>query len=159
MKKSNLTVEQEKQIWYMYNWCIAIEEYYEKLIPEDYTYDWRSDFGEPKMTKSELKDWQMAYDETFEETQNLSPDQYKKLDLILKEKFGQGLFEADKKHIKRINKIVEKNKITNEEHYYLLREYYERIWDMPEQKETAEKINDMIFAFEEKNKPATISCE
>lgn len=56
------------------------------------------------------------------------------------------------KQLKRINRIVETGKISNEEQYYLLREYLERIWDVTEKKSMAQKIEDVLFAYEQKNK-------
>ncbi len=151
MKKNKLTKEQTKKIWFLYEWNMVITEYIEYLESE-FDIDWREDFEEPRMTKSDLKGWQMAYNDSFEMVQGLLPDQYKTLDKILKDKFGEGLFEADKKHVKRINKIVEKGKIKTEVQYYLLREYFERIWDMIEYKNTAGKIEKMLYVFENKIK-------
>ncbi len=142
-----LTEKQQQKILFLYEWNMTIMEYYDFLQPE-LDYDWRDDFEEPKMTKSDLESWQMAYNDSLEMIQDLDPKQYKKLDEILRKKFGHGLFEADQKHIKRVTKIVEKGKISNKEQYYLLREYFERIWDMPEYKETAKKIEDIMFTFE-----------
>ncbi len=128
---------------------MTITEYIEYLSPAP-DHNWRDDFEKPIMTKNDLKGWQEAYNDSLEIVQDLLPEQYKTLDKILKDKFGEGLFEADKKHVKKINKIVEKGKIKTEVQYYLLREYFERIWDMIEYKNTAGKIEKMLYVFENK---------
>ena len=145
MKKTKLTEEQCAKIWFFYNWNMTVMEYFNSLEPEGY--DWRADFEEPKMTKTDLSSWQMAYNDTLEMVRDLPPSDYKQLDKILKEKLGKGLYEADTKNVKRIEKIVEKGKIRTEEQYYLLREYVERIWGMDGYKEMAVKIEAMLLAF------------
>ena len=90
----------------------------------------------------------MAYNDTLEMIRDLSSAQYNELDLILRNKFGHGLLEADKKHTERIQKFIEKGKITTEEQYYLLREYLERVWDIAEQKENVLQIEQMLELFE-----------
>lgn len=132
---------------YLANWSIEIFKFFHSIQPYKNLSKWIDNLLQG-VKESDIKGLRMAYNDMNEGVQDLLPDQYKKLDQILKEKFGHGLFEADKKHVKRVTKIVEKGKIKGEEQYYLLREYFERIWDMPEHKETAQKIEDMLFAFE-----------
>ncbi len=147
MVKNKLTKEETIELLFKDKWCKIILDYIYSIEPVE-GYNWQDDWDEIKMTKSDLKGLRMAYNDIFEMIQDLDPKQYKKLDEILRKKFGHGLFEADQKHIKRVTKIVEKGKISNKEQYYLLREYFERIWDMPEYKETAKKIEDILFTFE-----------
>ena len=80
---------------------------------------------------------------------DLPPDKYKELDKLLKDKFGHGLFDADKKYLKRIDKIIEKGKISNEEQYYMLKEYLERIWGEEGQKERTKRIDEMLKGYED----------
>ncbi len=138
------------ELEYLTNWCIEIMKFENTIEPDDDMDVWINDLLKAKK-KGDLRGLREEYNDNFEMAQDLSTAQYKSLDKILRNKFGHGLYEADKKYIKRINKIVEKGKISNEEQYYLLREYFERIWDMQEHKQTAQKIEKMLFAFENKD--------
>ncbi len=148
MKKTILTIEELDKFNYYNNWCDIVMEFWECVYPSPKKTSWKDDKPPIKQNKKWLNGLRMAYNDSLEMIQDLDPKQYKKLDEILRKKFGHGLFEADQKHIKRVTKIVEKGKISNKEQYYLLREYFERIWDMPEYKETANKIEDILFTFE-----------
>ncbi len=148
MKKTTLTINELQEFNYKENWCLETAKYLDKVSPIAKNISWFANWPKMSFTKKWLNGLRMAYNDSLEMVQDLDPNQYKKLDEILRKKFGHGLFEADQKHIKRVTKIVEKGKISNKEQYYLLREYFERIWDMPEYKETAKKIEDILFTFE-----------
>ena len=152
MKKTTLTANELLEFQNLENWCVEIIKYFDNLNPIDRSNSLFDHWPKMSFNRSWLKGLRMAYNDTLEMVQDLTSVQYKELDQILKKKFKKGLFDADKKHIKRINKIVEKGKINSEEQYYLLREYFERIWDMPEHKLISEKINRMIDVFESKVK-------
>ncbi len=136
---------------YLADWCVEILKFIDTLQPHPNLSLWIDDMYRG-VKKIDVVGLRMTFNDMNESTQDLTYDQYKTLDKILKDKFGEGLFEADKKHVKRINKIVEKGKIKTEVQYYLLREYFERIWDMIEYKNTAGKIEKMLYVFENKIK-------
>ncbi len=147
MKKKIISQEQLIEINFLADWCIEIYRFENNIEPDSDIEECINRLTKTK-NKKNLRGLKEEYNETIEMIQFFSASQYKSLDKILRNKFGHGLYEADKKYIKRINKIVEKGKISNEEQYYLLREYFERIWDMQEHKQTAQKIEKMLFAFE-----------
>ena len=148
MKKSTLSAEELEQFDYLENWYIAVMEFWEQLYPAPSGFSWLDDHPEVKKNKTYLRGLMEAYNDTLEMVRDLPAPKYIELDKILKAKFGSGLFEADKKYVKKVNTIIEKGKITNETQYYMLREYFERIWDMEEHKERAEKLEDMLYSFD-----------
>ncbi len=137
----------KKDAEYLANWSIELFRFFHTIEPYSNLEKWINNLLQA-VKENDVTGLLMAYNDMNEGAYDLDPKQYKKLDEILRKKFGHGLFEADQKHIKRVTKIVEKGKISNKEQYYLLREYFERIWDMPEYKETAKKIEDILFTFE-----------
>ncbi len=149
MKKTIISPEQLTEINFLADWCIEIYRFENTIEPDSDIEEWINKLTKAKK-KKKLRGLKEEYNETLEMVQYFSAAQYKNLDKILRDKFGHSLFEADKKYVKRINKIVEKGKISKEEQYYLMREYFERIWNMPEHKQTVQKIEKMLFAFENK---------
>ncbi len=152
MKHNNkIFLTTKKEAEYLAKRCIEFLRFFDTIEKDKFLFEWIDNFMEA-IEEEDIAGLRTEYADFIEQAQDLLPEQYKTLDKILKDKFGEGLFEADKKHVKRINKIVEKGKIKTEVQYYLLREYFERIWDMIEYKNTAGKIEKMLYVFENKIK-------
>ncbi len=140
---------QIKQLNYYLEWCVTIanfmskktgsneiKEYWEKIKINQK----QQDITEMKAAFNDMTSWALYLE---------SKDRLE-LNKILRKKFNHDLLDIDKRLQKKIQSFIKKGKISNKEQYYLLREYFERIWDMPEYKETAKKIEDILFTFENK---------
>ncbi len=147
---SNLSTKEIETFKFLEDWLHTVMEFWEKLYPPSDGILWKDDLLPIKTNKKWLNGLKQTYNDTIEMIRDLSPVQYKELDLILRTKFGHGLHEADKKQAERIQKLIDKGKITTEVQYYLLREYLERAWDIAEQKENMNKIEQMMELFEHK---------
>lgn len=91
----------------------------------------------------------MAYNDLVESTQGYSPQQLRQLDLLLHEQAGTSLDVLLEKRNARIRKIRERGRISSDEQYYLVREYFELIWDDASRWEESRALQALMSAYED----------
>ena len=79
--------------------------------------------------KGSVTGLRMARNDLVEAAQAYGPEQLRQLDRLLQEQAGTSLGQLFQKRNARINRIRERGQIGNDEQYYLVREYFEFIWD------------------------------
>jgi hypothetical protein len=100
--------------------------------------------------RGSMSQLRMGYNDLVESTQAYSPQQLRHLDLLLREQAGTSLDELLEKRNARIRKIRERGSISSDAQYYLVREYFEFIWDDVSREEEARTLQDLMSAYEER---------
>jgi len=147
MKKKNPEndIQQEQ---YLKNWCIVVSDFLQSISKHTLFLEWSSEIALD--TDCNPKAWRLAYETLLSVVLELEPPHYKQLNAILKEKFGSDLNDLNSKQQKKIETIVRRNKIRNEEEYYLLRDYCEKIWDEEQYITQTEVVQKVLFSYEQK---------
>ena len=131
------------------NWCIVVADFLQSISKHTLFAEWCREI-EHDNDLTNLPSWRMAYDTLLAAVLDIEPQHYKRLNAILKEKFGKDLNLLNSKLQQKIGNIIQRNKIRNEEEYYLLREHYERVWDEQPYASQTEIIQKMLFSYEQK---------
>lgn len=147
MKALNNT--QTEKLNYYSQWCITIANFMSEKTSNTQAADYWQNL-KLKNTKQDIKGMKAAFNDMTAWALYLDGENRIELNKTLRKQFSHDLFDVDKKLQKKVQSVIAKNKITNKEQYYLLREYYDRILDMEEYKDISDKINDLIYIFENK---------
>jgi len=108
------------------------------------------DAVEKTVRDGSLTGMRMMYNDLVEAAQGYGPDQLRQLDRLLQDQAGVSLEQIFEKRNARIRKIRERGRITTDEQYYLVREYFEFIWDDPSRAEDAQALQSLMSAYEDR---------
>lgn len=90
-----------------------------------------------------------ARNDMVEMAQACTPDQLRQLDRLLREHASTSINELFEKRNARVRAIRERGRLSTDEQYYLVREYFEFIWDDPDRAEEAAELQRLMSAYEE----------
>jgi hypothetical protein len=100
--------------------------------------------------RGSLSQLRMGYNDLVESAQAYSAQQLRQLDMLLREQAGTSLEALFEKRNARILKIRERGRIGSDEQYYLIREYFEFIWDDASRAEEAQALQDLMSGYEDR---------
>jgi hypothetical protein len=92
----------------------------------------------------------MAYNDLVEMAQSYSPAQLRQLDGRLRSEAGTSLNDLFAKRNARVKAIRERGRITSDEQYYLVREFFEFMWDDPARRDEASELQELMFKHEQR---------
>ncbi|MGD1318732.1 hypothetical protein [Chryseobacterium sp. 2R14A] len=135
--EKKLNEKQELEATFIKDWCLTVIDFIHSKfnVDKSFTEIHKDAFSEE--TKQRylkelspsiyLKGLRMAFNDTNEMAMDGSPVVQEELNKLLREKFGKDLITYSKKVQKKINKIKEVGKISNEDEYRLIISYIDSI--------------------------------
>ncbi len=105
-----------------------------------------------KGNKTALRGLKMALNDVIDSCRGLSPVDRKRLNDILRDKFGYDLNDADKKRTKKIEAIVTRGKLRSDTEYYLAKEWIDHLLWSGEagDVEKAQELDMLLCEYEQK---------
>ena len=105
-----------------------------------------------KGNKTALRGLKMALNDVIDSCRGLSPTDRKRLNDILREKFGYDLNDADKKQAKKIETILTRGKLRSDIEYYLAKEWVDHLlWTgVAGDEEKAKKLDELLGDYEQR---------
>ena len=103
-----------------------------------------------KGNKTAMRGFKMAFNDLIDDCRGLSPVDRKRLNDILREKFGYDLNDADKKQAKKIETILTRGKLRSDIEYYLAKEWVDHLlWTgVAGDEEKAKKLDELLGDYE-----------
>ncbi len=149
MKFRALKGEKLEQLKFMGDWCITIYEFIKETNPVDpFDFVRNSIYAINKTIESNhFQGMKMVYNDTNEMARGLSGKQLIELNKILHEKFGKSLIDEEKETLKKIDRIIKRGRVNNDEEYYLIQSYIDELI-MANDIDRVNKLNRILVAFE-----------
>ncbi|MBD5358071.1 MAG: hypothetical protein HDR88_13875 [Bacteroides sp.] len=99
-----------------------------------------------------ISGFNQCYNDTIEMCRDWSPEDRKKLNGILKEKFGYDLNDADKKQANKVESILTRGKLRSDTEYYLAKEWVDHLlWNgVVEDEEKARRLDELLGEYEQR---------
>lgn len=152
MKKTNDLPEMK----YIKDWCITILEFmamkssglkpfYEVTkdnLLKNYT----------KNNKNILKGFKEGYRDINEMAKNLPNDDYLELNKVLVSKFGKSLEDINKKEFSKLDKVIKRGEILNDNEYRLLEDRANEISQSTRQSPEIKTINELLMNYYQKKR-------
>ena len=89
-----------------------------------------------------------SFNDIVEISMELPSDQLTELNRRLKEKFGKNLFDLNKKLEKKIQAIIKREKVRNDEEYRMIKAFLDTIWDVEGKEDEVEILERLNFEYE-----------
>lgn len=115
----------------LYEWAITILHYVLEISPEENQFFYMElDAINECAIKGKLSQLRMAVGDLNEMASGLSPMNLKELNRRLREKFGNDLCTIDKRMEKRMESVLKRGKIRNDDEYIRVSEWIDHLlWD------------------------------
>lgn len=158
-KNQKLSEKQETEANFIKDWCITVIDFiYTKFnADKSFTEMHKEVFGEETKRRylrelnpsMYLKGLRMAFNDTNEMAMDGPPAMQEELNKILRDKFGKDLMTYSKKIQKKITKIKEAGKISNEDEYRLVMSYIDAIYSDESKREELDLLNHLLLSWDE----------
>jgi hypothetical protein len=159
MKKS-LTQVQENDLIFIREWCNVIIDFISALhndgaeFLEIYKQSFSNETKEKYLKEFKpsvfMRGVKQAFYDTNEWASELRSADVKELNTILKSRFGKDLNFYSKERYKKINQIIKKGRISNDEEFRMIDERANEICQSEEKKSELEKLNQLLLMYETK---------
>ncbi|MDX9858100.1 MAG: hypothetical protein RBT76_09930 [candidate division Zixibacteria bacterium] len=100
--------------------------------------------------RKSLRELRMGYRALIDMTKQLSPHEQSELDMELRKRLGSGTQEAIRDLNDAATQAIRRGAIENEDEFYLLRNYFEEIWEDETKRDEADKISRLLSEFEKR---------
>ena len=97
--------------------------------------------------KQNLRGFRYIFKDTNEWANGLPKSDLDELNELLQRKFGENLLKQSQRNLSKINRIVKKGKINNEDEYRLLLSRVDEIFADESKKEEVEMLNKLLADF------------
>lgn len=129
-------------------WCISIVDYLIAKAPNVLMDEFREGILNLKENKIGTKQLDSIEVNLIEWANGLSKKDVDELNLILDNRFGSNLDDANNKSLKKIKTIVKRGKINNEDEFRLLTTRVDEIYANDKRKSELESINELLADYE-----------
>ncbi|MBD5358066.1 MAG: hypothetical protein HDR88_13845 [Bacteroides sp.] len=152
----------QEQLQVVRDWFFTVSKFYRDLDPDPIMRGYRDEFMifmkdlfEEKIfrgNKTALKGLKMVINDLIDICRSLSPTDRKRLNDILREKFGYDLNDADKKQAKKIETILTRGKLRSDIEYYLAKEWVDHLlWSGGAgDEEKARRLDELLGEYEQR---------
>lgn len=153
--EKKLNEKQELEATFIKDWCLTVIDFIHSKfnVDKSFTEIHKDAFSEE--TKQRylkelspsiyLKGLRMAFNDTNEMAMDGPPEMQEELNKILREKFGKNLITYSKKAQKKITKIKEAGKVSNEDEYRLIMSYIESIHQDESKQDELKLLNPLLI--------------
>ena len=145
--KKELTQEEHKELDFLKEWTFLVVNYFIEI--GDSVFSLFIEDGEKAYQNNCLKCFQVSLDDINSGALELEPDQFTELNRRLKEKFGKNLFDMNDKLEKKINSIIERKKVRNNEEFRMIAAFLDTIRDVEGKEEEVDVLESLNFDYEE----------
>ena len=144
--KKKLTEKQQKELAFMKDFIVFIDDYIykddEDILEEDKLCIIKA------FEIGEIRGMRMAFNDTLDMAKDLSYAQKEELNALLREKLGTDLNEQNNKTYKKIKRVLQRGKIKTDEEFYLLKERIDEIYEDESKSEEVEELGTLLLNYE-----------
>lgn len=134
------------------DWCDTVLKYIYSKSNDSYGLDLFSNAINTGYHLRKLSLFKVLISDLLEWVNGLPEDEIQELDQILIKKFGTGIKSHQKKRFKKIQSIVKKGKITNEDECRLVLDYIDQIYADSSKEDELLKLNALLNKFDDDSK-------
>lgn len=146
--KKELDQKTLEELSFMRDWNWAIMDFLVKNENEEFFKEFYPIISEV-FDKKDLRGMRMIYNDNNEMARGLSFHKLNELNRILREKFGFDLNKAHDKVIAKINRIVQRGYLKNDDEFRLLYSRVDEIYADDSKKEEVEILENLMADYEE----------
>lgn len=143
-----ITEKQLEELEYIKEWCHAIIIFMTKIGGESPIFTQYVEVINDSYQKQNLKGLRYCLKDVNEWAKGLSKKDVEELNIVLENKFGINLSDANNKALKKISTIVKRGKINNEDEYRLLTSRVDEIYANDQKKAELESLNKLLAEYE-----------
>ena len=145
--QQNASISLQKELDFLYEWLIFVVNFY---IEKEYKhFDTVIESIEAIYSKNLVKGLRAAFNNIVIDSIELPTDHLTELNRRLKERFGKDLFDMNKKLESKIQAIIKREKVKNDEEYRLVKAFLDTIYDVEGQEEEVRVLERLNFEYEE----------
>jgi hypothetical protein len=145
-KKQNI----QEQLDCQKEWCNTVLKFIEmKEGGNAAGYKIYTDYVNKFYLEKKLEPLKCLVAELIEGVSGMSESKIQELDRTLIEQFGTGIKSQQKKSYKKVQSIIKKGKITNEDEYRLVLDYIDQIYADSSKEGVLQKLNVLLNQFDD----------
>jgi hypothetical protein len=146
--KKQLKDEQLRELAYIKDWCLTIMDFIFSKSDQPLILAVFNDAINNGYDTQNLRGMRYVYRDTSEWGRGLSLRDIEELNKILYEKFGEDLNTCSKRDLSKINKIIKKGKIANENEFRIVLSRIDEIYHDSAKNEEIEILNMLLRKYE-----------
>ena len=144
--KKKLSKEKQEELDFLKEWSFTIAYYFIEIGISNYKLFIEA--AEKGYKENCLKCFQVSITDINIDALELPTDQLTELNRRLKERFGKDLFDMNQKLEKKIQAIIKRKKVRNDEEFRMIAAFLDTIRDVEGREQEVEILEELNFAYE-----------
>lgn len=135
------------QIDRLRKWCIIVTDFIASLLEDKSLIKNQYDIIDTLYQKRDKKGFETVFNDLNEWALSLSQDNIGNLNLILINSFGKGLHEVNNKSMRKIDSIIKKGLVKNENEFRIIENRVNELSQMNSSSEEINYLNNLLLKY------------